>query len=244
MDESTQTKACCRCGQSLPVSQFYRRAASADGLTHACKGCLAERKRQRDRMTSADRVAEVAALVSRTEKLCSTCGEVKPRAAFNKRSRSRDGMEPSCRSCRQAWQREHYERNRDERLRQCAEWYAANAERKNATSRAYYAANRDRLLDHYREWFASRPGYRAEATRRRRALMLGADVSDVDLDALWTGLCALCDGALDREARWPDPDSPSVDHIVPLSRGGAHAQHNLQWTHLNCNVRKSDNLLT
>ena len=42
----------------------------------------------------------------------------------------------------------------------------------------------------------------------------------------------------------PDPMRFEVDHIVPLSRGGAHEQANLQWTHLVCNLRKGTKLPT
>lgn len=34
--------------------------------------------------------------------------------------------------------------------------------------------------------------------------------------------------------------SASVDHIVPLSRGGEHSMNNVQCAHLSCNCSKSD----
>lgn len=43
-------------------------------------------------------------------------------------------------------------------------------------------------------------------------------------------LCALCGG-------WMF-DTPHVDHVVPLSRGGAHVEGNLQLTHAVCNLKK------
>jgi 5-methylcytosine-specific restriction endonuclease McrA len=36
----------------------------------------------------------------------------------------------------------------------------------------------------------------------------------------------------------PDPMSPSLDHILPLSKGGTHEPRNVQLAHLGCNVRK------
>jgi 5-methylcytosine-specific restriction endonuclease McrA len=39
---------------------------------------------------------------------------------------------------------------------------------------------------------------------------------------------------------WPHPASASLDHRIPLSKGGSHTAENTQLAHLACNVRKSD----
>jgi len=52
------------------------------------------------------------------------------------------------------------------------------------------------------------------------------------------GLCGLCGKSIDLGLRWPDPLSPSRDHIVPLANGGSHMDTNVQVAHLVCNVRK------
>ena len=51
-------------------------------------------------------------------------------------------------------------------------------------------------------------------------------------------ICGLCGEPVDRELRYPDPMSPSLDHVIPLSRGGHHVLENVQLAHLTCNVRK------
>ncbi len=43
---------------------------------------------------------------------------------------------------------------------------------------------------------------------------------------------------IDRLLKYPDPDSLSLDHVMPLARGGEHAIDNVQAAHLRCNVRK------
>lgn len=50
--------------------------------------------------------------------------------------------------------------------------------------------------------------------------------------------CWLCDGAVNPELRWPDPRSASLDHVVPLSRGGADDESNLRLAHLDCNAAR------
>ncbi|MEU3528821.1 HNH endonuclease [Streptomyces sp. NPDC038707] len=51
-------------------------------------------------------------------------------------------------------------------------------------------------------------------------------------------VCSLCDEAVDMTLAWPDPMSPSVDHIVPRSRGGLDVPQNVALAHLRCNVSK------
>lgn len=55
--------------------------------------------------------------------------------------------------------------------------------------------------------------------------------------------CALCGEAVDRSLEWPHPLSKSVDHIVPISKGGTDDIENLQLAHLRCNISKHDRLL-
>lgn len=54
------------------------------------------------------------------------------------------------------------------------------------------------------------------------------------------GKCRLCGGAVDRNAVVPHPKAPTLDHVVPLSRGGTHTRANLQLAHFSCNVIKGD----
>ncbi len=50
--------------------------------------------------------------------------------------------------------------------------------------------------------------------------------------------CQLCGKLLKMDAVVPHPKAPTIDHIVPLSCGGAHAPANVQAAHFICNSRK------
>lgn len=54
--------------------------------------------------------------------------------------------------------------------------------------------------------------------------------------------CGICGTQVDMAARWPAPESASVDHIIPVSRGGTHEESNLQLSHWSCNHAKRDNV--
>lgn len=50
--------------------------------------------------------------------------------------------------------------------------------------------------------------------------------------------CHLCGKRIDRYAKKPDPMSPSVDHVIPLSKGGLHCYTNCRAAHYGCNSAK------
>lgn len=94
----------------------------------------------------------------------------------------------------------------------------------------------------------------ARHSANRRALVLNSvKDSDITLDGLYKredGRCYLCNGVCD----WQDytinngsfiagNNYPSIDHVVPLSKGGAHSWDNVRLAHRICNMKKSDKLI-
>ena len=58
-------------------------------------------------------------------------------------------------------------------------------------------------------------------------------------------ICAICGQPVDFKIKFPDPMSATVDHIIPISRGGHPSDiSNLQLAHFTCNRMKSDRLST
>jgi 5-methylcytosine-specific restriction endonuclease McrA len=51
-------------------------------------------------------------------------------------------------------------------------------------------------------------------------------------------VCGICNKIVDKQLYKPDLMSPSLDHIVPLSKGGGHVRSNVQLAHLLCNIIK------
>jgi 5-methylcytosine-specific restriction endonuclease McrA len=78
---------------------------------------------------------------------------------------------------------------------------------------------------------------------KRRAQKLGTQVEElrpIDIYERDIWLCGLCSTPVDPDCTWPDPMSPSLDHIKPLSLGGTHTYENVQLAHLVCNVSKGN----
>jgi 5-methylcytosine-specific restriction endonuclease McrA len=57
-------------------------------------------------------------------------------------------------------------------------------------------------------------------------------------------VCAICGRPVDFSLKFPDPMSATVDHIIPVSKGGSpDSIENMQLAHLCCNRSKGDSLI-
>lgn len=111
-----------------------------------------------------------------------------------------------------------------------AKWRDENREQMSAQWKAWYSENKDKV--------------RAK-TLKRRARLLNAFVADVSLAEVWErdgGVCGICLELIDPGLKWPDRMSTTLDHVIPLSRGGTHEPGNVQLAHAVCNCRKNDRI--
>lgn len=58
-------------------------------------------------------------------------------------------------------------------------------------------------------------------------------------------VCGICGKPVDMSLRYPNPWAKSIDHIIPLDRGGHPSDmENLQLAHWQCNRQKSNKIMT
>lgn len=73
--------------------------------------------------------------------------------------------------------------------------------------------------------------HRVQFERNRKKILLTQEV------------CGICGRPVDKSLPFPHPLSPTVDHIIPIEKGGhPSAIENLQLAHFACNRQKSDRL--
>lgn len=198
-------------------------------------------------------------------KTCKRCGEEKPHEDFYPRrwkskGGERVGLYPWCKSCTLAQKHEYYLAN-TEIVRQRARTYEvknpdrsralhalvkANFKKRNPKKQSEYvrrweAKNPEKAKEMLRRGVAAfhrrNPTYNKRRQHQRRAAMLaGGSYTERDLLRLlrrYDGLCAYC------TVRPAD----TVDHVIPLARGGRNTIGNILPACRPCNSRKSSKLL-
>lgn len=111
----------------------------------------------------------------------------------------------------------------------------------------WYFRHGDRLRQAARSWAQANPDRRSEHHHRREARKAGIATERIDIDVVWArdnGHCWICSGLVDPDAKYPHPLSRSLDHIIPLAKGGSHTLNNVATAHLRCNISKKDRLLS
>ncbi len=134
-----------------------------------------------------------------------------------------------------------YRQRHPEKCREMDRRYvAANRERVRERVAAYGRANRKHLTEmDKKKYWANPEKYRAIAVgcaQRRRARKASVPQEDINREAVFSRddwQCGLCSKHVDRK-------DASLDHVIPLSRGGWHVESNLQLAHLNCNKAKGN----
>lgn len=82
--------------------------------------------------------------------------------------------------------------------------------------------------------------YKGRKRRAARKAVRHMDFSRLDILERDGWMCQLCNKRIDRRLKFPHPKSASLDHIVPLSVGGADVPSNVQAAHWDCNVAKGN----
>ena len=73
--------------------------------------------------------------------------------------------------------------------------------------------------------------FRQEYERNKKKILMSQDT------------CGICGKPVDKTLPGTDPMGPTIDHIIPIAKGGHPADiSNLQLAHRCCNRRKSDKL--
>lgn len=107
--EARGLKACGKCREAKPLSEFYRRASGRGGRASICRDCKRAIKPAPNPRVSPERKLEIEtlravraariALQARGLKACKKCGEAKSLAEFNRKAGGRGGRDAACRDC-------------------------------------------------------------------------------------------------------------------------------------------------
>jgi 5-methylcytosine-specific restriction endonuclease McrA len=153
--------------------------------------------------------------------------------------------------CKRHHARQNYADNREQRLanqavyraghrKEAAEataaWREVNRERALESTRRWYAENADRVREYRRRYRAANRDKIRAANNARKALQRGVEVNDLtaeqwtEIRSLFKQRCAYCNCK---------PRILTMDHVVPLSKGGHHTAANIVPACQSCNSRKN-----
>ena len=120
--------------------------------------------------------------------------------------------------------------------------------KKARTQRAIFCGWWRNEYCYVRKWRTENPEKVKEHQRKnshqRRVRLQGGRFERFDYVEIFerdNWICGICTKPIDNKLKWPNPMSVSLDHIVPVSRGGGHVKENVQSAHLSCNISKGSN---
>ena len=192
-----------------------------------------------------------------TNKVCEWCGQgftVPARNAHIARFCSASCRERSKHKSWDEWKLELEKQKEETQKRRAKE----RAERRKANHRTIVCSECGNAVDIYNphqktcspECSKARTKRMARERKDKRFNNANIVDKDISLKTLYKrdkGICYICGGKCDFKDHTRDgsnfisgPTYPSIDHIIPLARGGKHAWDNVKLAHHLCNAKKSD----
>lgn len=226
---SVPGKVCRSCGQWLPLEQFKRNGRSSDKHDHKCRSCRGYRQIKHETRNGVE------------GKICSICREWKPLGDFSVNHALSDGHASLCLKCG---------------AEKSARYHRADPKRWGARNTASYYRHQEKRLEHAKQWrdenldavreydrarnkerYRRHPEKRRAYQQNRRARMNEVDGEFTpkqwrQLKAYFDHTC-LCCGQREPEIKL------TVDHVIPIARGGSNYIWNIQPLCLTCNLSKA-----
>lgn len=210
-------KLCTKCHVEKLVSEFSKCKKTKTGLQYWCKDCSNQYR----------------------------FGNKEEKAKWEKQYQF-DNKEKIAKNKKQ-----YYIDNKEEKLKRQKQYYIDNKEKVTKRHKQYFLNNKEEILKYrkqYRkQYYQTEKGKNAErkASHKRRALKLCVEYEIFNPSEILERngyKCQLCGKKTRPDYKNPNhPLYPNLDHIIPLSKGGAHTRLNTQCLCHQCNMEKGAN---
>ena len=195
-------------------------------------------------------------------KVCTKCKLEKPFSEFHKDKKNKDGYRFICKECVKIYKNDNADKiketeaiyrynNSDKISKKNENWRKENKDHVKEYGQNWRKDNPDYFINYYqdnleKERERSRKNhqnnleYYNDKSRKHRALKAKATIGEIssryEIYKRDSGICGICEELVQYE-------DYHLDHIIPLSKGGAHADFNLQVTHSWCNLSKGNKII-
>jgi len=170
-----------------------------------------------------------------SERECVRCATVKPLSLFAKGNR-KDGTHSYCLSCMGEYKRARYAANPEPERKRCRDYNKANPSVPRNAMRRLRERDPEGQREKLRAWKKANPERVSAYYAKKYAIRRGASKDGKVTAAQWADIkqkhrhcCAYCGQKTKRL---------TMDHIIPLARGGKHEPDNIAPACFTCNSRK------
>lgn len=231
------SKTCNKCKQTLPLENFGKHSYTSDRLRAWCKVCNYQASKKY-RENNREKVRE-------TQRKWAAKNKDK-KAAWDKAyyEKNKDARSAYYKKWREenldhtkAYSKKYREENKERKAITDRNWSQANKDKVNANARRYRQRHPEKQNEIHRNYNKKNPELWRTIAQNRRARKLENGISLVtakDIRAILSNPCFYC-GSKDRL---------TLDHIVPISRGGRHSIGNLLSACRSCNSKKHNKFIT
>uniref|UniRef100_A0A6H1ZEI5 Putative homing endonuclease n=1 Tax=viral metagenome TaxID=1070528 RepID=A0A6H1ZEI5_9ZZZZ len=197
-------------------------------------------------------------------KCCTKCGKVKPITEFSKKETAKDGYRNRCKACIREEYKIYHATHREEEREFRRRYKTTCPEKVKEAKRRYRETHREQLIEanrrykvinqmeikkrnkkyqhahpekareRQRKYYAAHPEKAKEFNRNHRAKKYVAIGKGITWEE-WENICEKYDNQC---LACGKAGELTIDHIVPLSRGGVHDGSNIQPLCASCNAKK------
>lgn len=193
------------------------------------------------------------------QKECTKCNKISPLSGFSANHTTTDKLSSQCKKCASERSKEWRLKNKDKHRQYSKEWQKLNPEKRKKQCRKYTQKHREKLCEKRRERYQRNKDKEREnskkwqlanlqkfrhaqnlcKTRRRHQMKKSDDKITFDqwenIKTLAGNRCHYCKKEFKKL---------TMDHVIPLSRGGEHNPSNIVPACQSCNASKSNKIIT
>lgn len=181
-----------------------------------------------------------------------------PISEFGNSSRWPDGLQRRCLQCTSVANQKSHIAHREKRKEKAAIKRKEFGDEIREHRRMYRDRHHDEFIEYFRkyreehinnvrkyarDWSRRHPAQSLDACHRRRTRKKNAFVQKVNRKEVFERdgwICQYCGEPVDPNLNGRHPMMASLDHIIPISKGGTHEPRNVQLVHFRCNCKKGD----